>query len=190
MKGLFERRWCSPKQTYNWIAAKRRINRHDLYGESAAGRLTAQRRAGLLVRKVRFGSADNKYSMKSRFLRLTSRSVCAFWATKRTKESNYITDRIFGLIKRDSVSCLMTFEKTNAIERCTKTQPSHLCKTQIYQRNFKKHPTKRLHFVRISEGLFLNEELHKNNALNLCKATKIKKFFNQGSKMPSPSGDK
>ena len=118
-----ERRWCPPKQSYNWIAAKRRINRHDLYGESAAGRLTAQRRAGLLVRKVRFGSADNKYSMKSRFLRLTSRSVCAFWATKRTKESNYITDRIFGLIKRDSVSCLMTFEKTNAIERCTKTQP-------------------------------------------------------------------
>ena len=42
---------------------------------------------------------------------------------KRPKGSNYITDRIFGLIKRDSVSCLMTFEKTNAIERCTKTQP-------------------------------------------------------------------
>lgn len=53
-----------------------------------------------------------------------------------------------------------------------------LCKAQIYQRNFKKHPTKRLHFVHISEGLFLNEELHKNNALNLCKATKIKKLSN------------
>ena len=37
-------------------SAKRRINRHDLYGASAAGRLTAQRRAGLPVRKVRFGS--------------------------------------------------------------------------------------------------------------------------------------
>ena len=65
-----------------------------------------------------------------------------------------------------------------------------LCKTQIYQRNFKKHPTKRLHFVRISEGLFLNEELHKNGTQNLCKATKIKKFSDQDSKMPSPSGDK
>ena len=65
-----------------------------------------------------------------------------------------------------------------------------LCKAQIYQRNFKKHPTKRLHFVRISEGLFLNKELHKNGTQNLCKATKIKKFSDQGSKMPSPSGDK
>ena len=54
-----ERRWCPPKQTYNWIAAKRRINRHDLYGASAAVRLTAQRRAGLPVRKVRFGSVTN-----------------------------------------------------------------------------------------------------------------------------------
>ena len=69
-----ERMWYPPKQTYNWIAAKRRINRHDLYGASAAGRLTAQRRAGLPVRKVRFGSTDNKYSLMSRFLRLTSRS--------------------------------------------------------------------------------------------------------------------
>ena len=54
-----ERRWCPPKQTYNWIAAKRRINRHDLYGASAAERLTAQRRAGLPVRKVSFGSTEN-----------------------------------------------------------------------------------------------------------------------------------
>ena len=67
VKGIFERRWCPPKQTYNWIAAKRRINRHDLYGASAAERLTAQRRAGLPVRKARFGSADNKYSLMSRF---------------------------------------------------------------------------------------------------------------------------
>ena len=37
----------------------RRINRHDLYGASAAGRLTAQRRAGLPVRKVRFGSVTH-----------------------------------------------------------------------------------------------------------------------------------
>ena len=44
-----------------------RINRHDLYGASAAERLTAQRRAGLPVRKVRFGSVDNKYSLMSRF---------------------------------------------------------------------------------------------------------------------------
>ena len=58
-----ERRWCPPKQTYNWIAAKRRINRHDLYGASAAGRLTAQRRAGLPVRKVRFGSADTQHTV-------------------------------------------------------------------------------------------------------------------------------
>ena len=42
---------------------------------------------------------------------------------KRPKGSNYITNRIFGLIKRDSVSCLMIFEKTNTIEHCTKTQP-------------------------------------------------------------------
>ena len=55
------------QKNYNWIAAKRRINRHDLYGASAAERLTAQRRAGLPVRKVRFGSADNKYSLMSRF---------------------------------------------------------------------------------------------------------------------------
>ena len=54
-----ERRWCPPKKTYNWIAAKRRINRHDLYGASAAERLTAQRRAGLPVRKVRFGSVTH-----------------------------------------------------------------------------------------------------------------------------------
>uniref|UniRef100_UPI003FF06594 hypothetical protein n=1 Tax=Ruminococcus bromii TaxID=40518 RepID=UPI003FF06594 len=39
--------------------AKRRINRHDLYGASAAGRLTTQRRAGLSVRKVRFGSVTH-----------------------------------------------------------------------------------------------------------------------------------
>ena len=58
-----ERRWCPPKQTYNWIAAKRRINRHDLYGASAAERLTAQRRAGLPVRKVRFGSADKQHTV-------------------------------------------------------------------------------------------------------------------------------
>ena len=51
-----ERRWCPPNLIYNWIAAKRRINRHDLYGASAAERLTAQRRAGLPVRKARFGS--------------------------------------------------------------------------------------------------------------------------------------
>ena len=118
-----ERRWCPPKQTYNWIAAKRRINRHDLYGASAAGRLTAQRRAGLPDRKVRFGSADNKYSLMSRFLRLTSRSKCVLRATKRTKESNYITNRIFGLIMRDKISCPIESEKTYAIERCTKTQP-------------------------------------------------------------------
>lgn len=74
VKDIFERRWCLPKQTHNWIAAKRRINRHDLYGVSAAERLTAQCRAGLPVRKVRFGSANNKYSLMSRFLRLTSRS--------------------------------------------------------------------------------------------------------------------
>ena len=39
------------------------------------------------------------------FLRLTSCSICALRATKRTKESNYITNRIFGLIKRDKISC-------------------------------------------------------------------------------------
>ena len=59
VKGIFKRRWCPTKQTYNWIAAKRRINRHDLYGASAAGRLTAQRWAGLPVRKVRFGSVTH-----------------------------------------------------------------------------------------------------------------------------------
>ena len=67
VKGFFERMWCPPIKNYNWIAAKRSINRHDLYGASAAGRLTAQRRSGLPVRKVRFGSADNKYSLMSRF---------------------------------------------------------------------------------------------------------------------------
>ena len=59
-----------------------------------------------------------------------------------------------------------------------KNRIAHLCKTQIYQRTFEKHPTKRLHFVHISEGLFLNKELHKNNTLNLCKATKLKKLSN------------
>ena len=51
------------QKNYNWIAAKRRINRHDLYGASAAERLTAQRRAGLPVRKVRFGSADTQHTV-------------------------------------------------------------------------------------------------------------------------------
>lgn len=55
-----------------------------------------------------------------------------------------------------------------------------LCKTQIYQRTFEKHPAKRLHFVHISEGLFLNKKLHKNNTPNLCKATKLKKLSNYG----------
>ena len=59
VKGIFKRRWYPPKWTYNWIAAKRRINRHDLFGASAAGRLTTQRRAGLPVRKVRFGSVTH-----------------------------------------------------------------------------------------------------------------------------------
>lgn len=66
------------------------------------------------------------YSLMSRFSALISRSKCDLWATKRTKESNYIPYRIFGLIKRDSVRCLMIFEKTNTIEHCTKTQP-YLC---------------------------------------------------------------
>ena len=109
---------------------------------------------------------------------------------KRPKGSNYITDRIFGLIKRDSVSCLMMFEKTNAIERCTKTQPCICAKRRFIKELLINTPPERPHFVHISEGLFLNEELHKNNALNLCKATKLKKFSDQGSKMPSPSGDK
>ena len=63
VKGYLDRMWYPPKQTYNLIAAKRRINRHDLYGASAAGRLTAQRRAGLPVRKVRFDSADTQHTV-------------------------------------------------------------------------------------------------------------------------------
>ena len=35
------------------------------------------------------------------------------------------------LFKADSVSCLMMFEKTNAIERCTKTQPC-ICAKRIF----------------------------------------------------------
>ena len=93
------------------------------------------------------------------------------------QESNYITNRIFGLIKRDSVSCLIILEKTNAIERCTKTQPC-ICAKRIFIKELLINPPERPHFVHISEGLFLNEELHKNNALNLCKATKIKKLSN------------
>ena len=59
VKGYFWKEVMPIEKNYNWIAAKRRINRHDLYGASAAERLTAQRRAGLPVRKVRFGSVTH-----------------------------------------------------------------------------------------------------------------------------------
>ena len=130
-EGILERMWYPPKRTYNWIAAKRRINRHDLYGASAAGRLTAQRRAGLPVRKVRFGSVTHNIQFDVTLFKAHEPLIMRPWATKRTKESNYIPHRIFELIKRDSVRCLMIFEKTNTIEHCTKTQPRFCAKRRF-----------------------------------------------------------
>ena len=91
---------------------------------------------------------------------------------------------------RDKISCPIESEKTYAIEYCTKTQPCTCAKHRFIKELLKNTPPERSHFVHISEGLFINEELHKNSVLNLCKAIKIKKFFNQGSKLPSPSGYK
>ena len=131
VKGIFERRWCPPKKLQlNSCQAKDKPPRPLRSERSRKADGTASSRIACQESTL-WQCWHITYSLMSRFLRLVSRFICALRATKSTKESNYIPHRIFGLIKRDSVSCLMIFEKTNTIEHCTKTQPRFCAKRRF-----------------------------------------------------------